>query len=146
MEITIKFPWSQLNKCTHRWCWYFQYNIFTVCSHVLTTVQSKRHFKYCEIYVSVKIFSILRSKTLIEHVFMLGICILYSRILAITKDITDFYPKCCRNFYLLSLLKIMLILIHLQIWLLVITMECLWQYYNFLCLHAQERYETLNMD
>ena len=43
------------------------------------SVQSTRHFKYHEtpvvIYVSMKIFSILRSKTLIEHLFMLGICI-----------------------------------------------------------------------
>ena len=57
------------------------------------SVQSTRHFKYREtpvvIYVSVKIFSILRSKTLIEHFFMLGICIPYSRILNITKDIAD---------------------------------------------------------
>ena len=57
------------------------------------SVQSTRHFKYRETpavtYVSVKIFSILRSKTLIEHFFMLGICIPYSRILDITKNIAD---------------------------------------------------------
>ena len=57
------------------------------------SVQSTRHFKYREtpvvIHVSVKIFSILRSKTLIEHFFMLGIYIPYSRILDITKDIAD---------------------------------------------------------
>ena len=57
------------------------------------SVQSTRHFKYRETpavtYVSVKIFSILRSKTLIEHFFMLGICIPYSGILDIAKDIAD---------------------------------------------------------
>ena len=56
------------------------------------SVQSTRH-KYRKtsvvIYGSFKIFSILRSKTLKERFFMLGICILYSRILDITKDIAD---------------------------------------------------------
>ena len=41
------------------------------------------------IYVSFKIFSILRSKTLKKRFFMLGVCILYSRILDITKEIAD---------------------------------------------------------
>ena len=57
------------------------------------SVQSTRYFKYREtpvvIYVSAKIFSILRSKTLIEHFFMLGESMPYSRILDITKDIAD---------------------------------------------------------
>ena len=57
------------------------------------SVQSTRHFKYHETpvvtYVSVKIFSTLRSKTLLEHFFILGICMPYSRILDITKDIAD---------------------------------------------------------
>ena len=55
---------------------------------------------------------------------MLGICITHSRILdkilhiACCNDMNEIkylYPKCCENSYLLSLLKIMLILIHLQI-------------------------------
>ena len=57
-----------------------------------TSVQFTTHFKYREspvaIYFSVKIFSILRSKTLIEQFFMLGIRLPYCKILDIITSST----------------------------------------------------------
>ena len=111
------------------------------------TVQSTRHFKYRETPVvcnfKVKIFSILKSKSLTEHLFMLGICIPYSRILDITKDIADhilqqykrdkvFLPKMLRGLLFTIIAKD-------NVDLNSSSSTASRQYYNFFCLHAQER-------
>ena len=52
---------------------------------------NKRHPRHLETplptYISLKIYATVRSKTLIDSLFSLGICLPYSRVLDITKDI-----------------------------------------------------------
>ena len=52
---------------------------------------NKRHPRHLETplptYISLKIYATIRSKTLIDSLLSLGICLLYSRVLEITKDI-----------------------------------------------------------
>ena len=52
---------------------------------------NKRHPQHLETplptYISLKIYATVRSKTLIDSLFSLGICLPYSRVLEITKDI-----------------------------------------------------------
>ena len=84
-------------------------------------VEGTRHLRQREtpsmIYVSLKIFAVVRSKNLIQHLFSLGICIPYSRVLDI-KELSDrllqqyeqdevFLPEVLRVSYLPLLQKIM---------------------------------------
>ena len=58
-----------------------------------STLEHRHHKKEREtstsIYVSLKLYSMVRSKTLIDYLFSLGICISYSRVLSITKSIYE---------------------------------------------------------
>ena len=45
------------------------------------------------IYVGLKIYSMVRSRTLVQYLFELGICISYDRILSITKSLYDTLQK-----------------------------------------------------
>ena len=53
----------------------------------------RRHLKHKEtpisIYITLKLYVLVRSKTLIERLHSLGICISYDRLLDITKDISE---------------------------------------------------------
>ena len=65
------------------------YNIRTIKRHGITNVDNHHHDKEKEtsihIYVGLKLYSTVRSQTLIDCLFQLGICISYDRILSITK-------------------------------------------------------------
>ena len=77
------------------------YNIRTIKRPRITNLDNRHHDKEKEtsvnIYVGLKLYSTVRSRTLIDCLFQLGICISYDRILSITKSLyealrTTFYP------------------------------------------------------
>ena len=41
------------------------------------------------LYIALKLYSTVRSKTLIDHMFHLGICSSYDRVLEVTKSLSD---------------------------------------------------------
>ena len=66
------------------------YNIRTIKRPRITNLDNRHHDKEKEtpvnIYVGLKLYSTVRSRTLIDCLFQLGICISYDRILSITKS------------------------------------------------------------
>ena len=75
------------------------YNITTIKTPRMTNLDNRHHDKEKEtsinIYVELKLYSTVRSQTLINCLFQLGICILYDRILSITKSL---YEALCTIF------------------------------------------------
>ena len=53
--------------------------------HGTVTYRSQSRETPVQIYASLKIYATVRSRTLIDHLFMLGICIPYNRVLEITQ-------------------------------------------------------------
>ena len=50
---------------------------------------TRNHKSPVHIYIALKLYSTVRSKTLIDHMFQLGICSSYDRILEVTKSLSD---------------------------------------------------------
>ena len=65
------------------------FNARTITKKRTRSYSHRHHIKDREtssnIYVGLKIYSMVRSRTLIQYLFDLGICISYDRILSITK-------------------------------------------------------------
>ena len=69
------------------------YNIRTIKRPRITNLDNRHHDKEKEtpvnIYVGLKLYSTVRSRTLISCLFQLGICISYDRILSIIKSLYE---------------------------------------------------------
>ena len=69
------------------------YNIRTIKMSRITNLDNNHHDKEKEtsisIYVGLKLYSTVRSRTLIDCLFQLGICMSYDKILSITKSLYE---------------------------------------------------------
>ena len=69
------------------------FNARTITKKRTRSYSHRHHIKDCEtssnIYVGLKIYSMVRSRTLIQYLFDLGICISYDRVLSITKSLYE---------------------------------------------------------
>ena len=58
---------------------------------------AKTHETPMMIYILLKIYSVTRSRNLIDILFNLGLCISYDRFLEITKNIHENFRESCEN-------------------------------------------------
>ena len=75
------------------WTYDVKYSEKTLKKKRVSHIDIRHHEKEREtavtIYTGLKLYSTVRSRTLIDHLFQLGLCISYDRILSITKSLYE---------------------------------------------------------